>query len=586
MFNFIDMKIFRTLLTLTALVALASCTGIESVTSPEPPKIVLEGDEPIYRVKVGEPLTLSPIVQNAGDDAAYRWTIEGKVVGTEPQYTYVGDEAGQVYIMFEVVNDAGQDQAEMMVEVMPLNAPVITLAVPEDGYSVLLGTDLVLEPLVDNAEGASFLWTIDGQEVAETQNYTFSGDTPGEYAFRFSVTNEDGEDSVEFSVVVKTEAEMDFIWSFEQHEYNVTVGRTVYIRPYYIEGAFDATYSWTVDGEAVEPSDVDLTYTGIEPAALLAFTPEAERTYDICLTMTNSYGTSRASFTVNGCPQEGTYRRATSADSSADCNRVYEFLAAPGQFVNERYTALTSEEACTYAEERFASDAFISLGAFGGYVVVGFDHSIENDGGYNIRIEGNSLTNSSEPGIVWVMQDENGNGLPDDTWYELKGSEYGAEGSRLDYAVTYYRPSAPGQPVAWTDNEGGSGEIDYLSSFHRQDYYYPLWVSEDSYTIVGRRLRSRTVQNGSVWENQDYDWGYADNFSTSDRLTGDGNTGGGVNANHFKIDNAVTFDGRPANLAYIDFVKIQTGVQAKAPSIGEVSTEVYGVSDYNLIKNN
>ena len=59
-----------------------------------------------------------------------------------------------------------------------------------------------------------------------------------------------------------------------------------------------------------------------------------------------------------------------------------------------------------------------------------------------------------------------------------------------------------------------------------------------------------------------------------------------MNANHFKIDNAVTFDGRPANLAYIDFVKIQTGVQAKAPSIGEVSTEVYGVSDYNLIKNN
>lgn len=76
----------------------------------------------------------------------------------------------------------------------------------------------------------------------------------------------------------------------------------------------------------------------------------------------------------------------------------------------------------------------MSLGAFGGYLVVGFDHSIENDGGYNIGVSGNSFDGSSEPGIVWVMQDENGDGLPNDTWYELKGSEYGKPETTQDYA--------------------------------------------------------------------------------------------------------------------------------------------------------
>ena len=81
-----------------------------------------------------------------------------------------------------------------------------------------------------------------------------------------------------------------------------------------------------------------------------------------------------------------------------------------------------------------------------------------------------------------------------------------------------------------------------------------------------------------------YDWGYADNFSPIDRLTDDPNSGAGVNANHFRISDAVTFDGKPAGLKYIDFVKVQTGIQAKSGWLGEISTEVFGVFDYNMTK--
>jgi hypothetical protein len=185
------------------------------------------------------------------------------------------------------------------------------------------------------------------------------------------------------------------------------------------------------------------------------------------------------------------------------------------------------------------------------------------------------------------MQDENGNGLPDDTWYELAGSETGKEGTIQDYAVTYYRPTGPKMPVQWTDNLGNSGEIDYLKQFHRQDYYYPLWIEADSYTLTGTCLEARNYDasgNGSYWVNVEYDWGYADNFSPIDRLTSEENANADANANHFKISDAIDFECQPVNLEFIDFVKVQVGVNTKSGWLGEVSTEVFGFYDYNMKK--
>jgi len=285
-----------------------------------------------------------------------------------------------------------------------------------------------------------------------------------------------------------------------------------------------------------------------------------------------------------GCSQEGT-EPPDGPDvpdaSSVSAGRVLEFLPAPGQFVNEGYECLTMDEACRYAEERLDQGAYVSLGGFGGYIIVAFDHHVENDGGYNIAITGNSVTNSSEPGIVWVMSDENGNGLADDTWFELRGSEYGKDETWQGYAVTYYRPAEPGQPVRWKDNRGQEGEVDYLKAYHSQDYYFPLWVAGDSYTLTGTRLAARNVDvsgTGALWHNQDYPWGYADNYSPTDMLGEHGRD------NHFRISDAVSANGKEVNLPSIDFVKIQTAVNAKSGWIGEQSTEVVAVKDYNLMK--
>ena len=50
--------------------------------------------------------------------------------------------------------------------------------------------------------------------------------------------------------------------------------------------------------------------------------------------------------------------------------------------------------------------------------------------------------------------------------------------------MTYYRPAGPRQGVKWTDNLGRSGQVAYLGQFHAQDYYYPLWLEEESHTCL------------------------------------------------------------------------------------------------------
>ena len=562
---------------------LCSCSKEETVDKqppaerPEPPVITLDSPTSIYTAKTGREIEIRPTYLHA-EEATFAWTLDGRLLGEEPTLRFSSEQADRYFITLTVTNAGGEDEKELRVDVFDLTPPVITLPGVGEGFVALLGSELRLEPTVDSPLETTYNWSVDGQEVSTEPHYTFRAVEKGDYTLRFTAANEDGDDAVEFTVGVREASEVDFRWSFEQTEYNVASGRTIRLRAIEIENAFDACYTWSVDGQSVQQDD--------RPE--YAFLADGqEGTHTVTVEMRNQYLLATQTLTVHVCAEEGTYYRAGSGASDAACNKVFEFLAAPGQFVNEYYTAATMEEACAYAEERMAQKAYVSLGGFGGYIVVGFDHSIVNDGNYNIAVTGNAFDGSSEPGIVWVMQDENGDGLPNDTWYELRGSEYGKPETIQDYAVTYYRPAAPQQNVAWTDNRGNSGSIEYLGTFHTQDYYYPVWVEADSYTLRGTCLQSRSYDasgNGTYWVNPAFDWGYADNFSPIDRLVDDDNYNAAPADNHFKISDAVTFDGKDANLKYIDFVKIQVGLNAQCGWLGEVSTEVFGVKDFNMTK--
>lgn len=550
-----------------------------------PPKIYLDSNSGVYTVKVGREVIIAPSYENA-EGATYSWKMDGRLIGNDASLAFMRESVGEYYILLTVTADTGSDSEEIRVDVIELEIPMVTIA-GSDHITVAVGSDVKLNASVRKTSLAtSFAWSINDEVVSEELAYIFEADMLGTYTVVATAANEDGAHSDTMTIEVVNPEDMPFVWEFDREEYHTVAGRKLRIAPSAISEVEGVTYAWSVEGaEEVISEESSLT-----------FVAEALGEYSVVATATTERDGQQITLTrkfVVTVYEEGAFYRPQSGASTAEWNKIFDYTPAPGQFINELKTGgfdgtqTTMEAAIAYAEKRMRVENWVSLGGFGGYIVVGFDHSIDNSGDYDFGIKANSFAGSSEPGIVWVMQDENGDGEPNDTWYELAGSETGKATTIQNYAVTYYRPSGAGMPVQWTDNHGNHGVVDYLAQFHRQEYYYPLWIEEDSYTLTGSCLEPRNRDasgNGSYWVNDKYDWGYADNFSPVDRLTDEDNAEGGVNANHFKISNAIDCDGEPIHLDYIDFVKVQVGVNAKSGWLGELSTEVCGFFDYNMKK--
>lgn len=266
--------------------------------------------------------------------------------------------------------------------------------------------------------------------------------------------------------------------------------------------------------------------------------------------------------------------RLASDTSSAYISKVLDFLPAPGQFTNTNIGTDTSGELIIGGKSKF-----ISLGAFGGYVIFSFDHSIQDTTGADIAIYGNPYTTWSEPGIVMVSSDINNNGLPDDPWYELAGSNYDSATTIKNYSVTYYNPKKYAN-VNWKDNQGDSGAV-LINQYHLQNYYPLFATNQDSITFTGTRLRN-TVTKSNLVSNLGFSWGYSDSYSLG--LDPNGYDNYKENKyNSFDISWARDSSGKSVQLKYIDFVKVYTGQLADAGFLGEVSTEVQGAADLHIL---
>lgn len=540
-----------------------------------PPKITLDNGTGIYMVKYGRELVITPTYEHI-ENATFCWTMDGEVLATSPTLSFSKNEVGEYYITLTVSTDYGTDEEELRVDVVELEIPTVSIA-GNKKMTVAVGTEVRLNASVrETSLPTTLVWNVNDNDVSVEYDYTFVAKETGNYVIKATASNADGSHSDMVEVEVLNADDIPFTWEFEKFAYHTVVGRKLVIKPL-PSYEHNVDYSWNVE-------EID-ELTGSD--SYFVFLADEAGSYHINAVATTSDDDNQISmtrtFVVTVYGEKDFYRPKNGA-SQADWNKVIEYTPAPGQFINELKTGgfdashVTPEAAVSYAESRLMEGSWVSLGGFGGYVIVGFDHSIDNSRTYDFGIISNAFDGSSEPGVVWVMQDENGNGYPDDTWYELAGSETGKFETYRDYAVTYYRPSAPKMPVQWTDNYGNNGEIDYLQQFHNQDYYYPLWIGTDSYTLTGTRLEALNYDqsgNGSYWIQPHYDWGYADNFSPSDFNSEN-------KANLFRISNAIDFEGNPINLSHIDFVKVQCAVNSKSGWLGELSTEVCGFYDYSL----
>jgi len=342
------------------------------------------------------------------------------------------------------------------------------------------------------------------------------------------------------------------------------------------------SYRWSVNGKEVSS---DRKYI---------FLAKDEGRYNLSFEIIDDATPCHFDITVNVMHEEVEY--------SPYISRVYDYCPAPGQFINtmppydEGDTAADMVKKCEEAITG-TNDEMISLGGYGGYITFGFDHTVANIHGQNdFRIWGNAFYEntdnnrkggSAEPGIVMVSLDANGNGVPDDQWYELAGSEYA--NSKHNYTLTYHRPDPDRiieadkknylsdiNYIAWNDSEGEKGYMP-KNNFHTQDYY-PKWISEDEISYTGTLLPANAVDTSGIGRYfilYCFDWGYADNHPNEF-----------VDLNSFDIDWAVDGQGRHVNLAGVDFIRVYTGIKQYCGWLGETSTEISRAMDLNISDHN
>ena len=302
-----------------------------------------------------------------------------------------------------------------------------------------------------------------------------------------------------------------------------------------------------------------------------------------------------------------TFSPLSAQEHSKYIQAVDEYRPAPGQYVND---APEYEEGDTEADmirkcnERVAGlgplDAHIvALGGWGGYITFHFDHPIANiPGQRDFAVWGNAYQEMrhlvfggmNEAGIVMVSKDDNGNGLPDDQWYEISGScDVDSAGKvTYGYEITYQRN--PMNDIPWIDNQGNSGTID-RNHYHEQEYF-PLWLTDDELTFRGTRLPDNMLnlsdQVDQSWSPYYYvllgfRYGYADNlpnFTDDADATSYNTEGCGID-----ISWAVDEQRQPVSLDHIDFVRVYTGLNQKCPQPdwwGETSTEFLCAEDLHL----
>lgn len=295
--------------------------------------------------------------------------------------------------------------------------------------------------------------------------------------------------------------------------------------------------------------------------------------------------------------------------------KVLDYMPAVGQFTNKLPAYVegdTQEDMNQKVLKAIGHNqkGMITLGGYGGYVVVGFDHTIRNvTGKRDFRVLGNAFYananpdpnapegGSCEPGIIRVAYDANKNGMPDEhEWYEIAGSSHVNPAQEpwyekikqagfdvnlyRDYEITYHRPAKePASKeewdtyIRWEDNQGHDG-YKVKNQFHQQPYY-PLWAPGDKLTFRGTCLPQNAVDEsgqGRYFVLYKFLYGYADN-EVNDKADA-----------AIDISWAVNAKGQYVDLPGVDFIQVYTGVNQENGWLGECSTEITGVEDLHLLK--
>lgn len=473
----------------------------------------------------------------------------------------------------------------------------------EDIYNVMTGEELIFYPKILGDGEIVYSWILEEKEVGNMQKYTFITNQSGKYNLLLKVSNKVGVVEKKITIIV-TSTEI------------VNIETTVYTI-LFLDRPQELVNSEKIEWKVLDAS-TEMYRLSVEDSEKPMFIAAREGKYVLQATADKTQ--IEIIVMVKNHPKQ----------LSAYISKVFDYRPAPGQFVNklpEYAEGDTHEDMVRKAGEwLIGEDAYmITLGGWGGYITLGFDHTIVNiPGKRDFRINGNAFGaaagrpgapfgGSCEPGIIMVAYDKNKNGKPDDDeWYEIKGSSnFSSENEDWykiakdnkndlnvyrDYEMTYYKPikeksessAEPENPnafvtikdyIRWEDNKNNSG-YKMKNVYHTQSYY-PAWIKDNRLTFRGIRLPENGVNEGGfvpgINEGNVYfvlygfKYGYADNYPNIE----DGSA--------IDIDWAIDKKGNKVDLPGIDFIKIYNGVNQENGWLGECSTEIERGEDLHML---
>jgi hypothetical protein len=317
--------------------------------------------------------------------------------------------------------------------------------------------------------------------------------------------------------------------------------------------ATDTTYSWTVTGGSYDTAQAHngefFTFTPADAGIYTVRVEVAGRNYINGLPITKTAATEVISFSGK---VEETKQWGTGGGKSRELRNF-----APGQF---------TESGNGYGW---------SLGSIGGYWMWLVEHRDK------YFIGGNAFGLGEggwvEPGIVWVMEDQNKNGVPDEMWHELKGPSdvYDSATARhitRRYANTWVRMGTGtvngyGQTISnicWVDCKGRSGLIgggwpkDWGVAGDWATYTGTL-IGDDGNIANGAYNKRGVVRQYPIYNYQGKDRSltYVDALGAA-----------------FYLEDAMDARGDPVALTNVRFVKVQTAEFVYGGVFGELSTEI------------
>jgi len=295
---------------------------------------------------------------------------------------------------------------------------------------------------------------------------------------------------------------------------------------------------------------------------------------------------------------------AVGGGESPFVTNVLEFTPAPGQFVNhpdfsDPGRALGSPSGGGTSAPNNTS--VVSLGGFGGYIVLGFDHTIADDPlnpfGLDAIVFGNAYWVGGDPERHWaecatieISLDENKNGLADDTWYLIPGShiidplsQFVIEQWDDDIKDELYPPdddswipagfSGTWETVAFAlpAKVFGSSIVTNPAANGNAEGIYGY--GDYSPTLVLGDVNGDDVVDDTTITPQEF-------YSTPDDPLTAGMTTGSGGGDAFDIAWAIDpSSGADAKLSGFDFIRLTSAVDSMSPIFGEKSAEIDAVAD-------